>query len=169
MAGAYHESTAVFEPGPEAFAKTFSRGKPQVVWTRLVADLETPVSAYMKLAQQDAGKQDRAASVPMSFLLESVEGGINRGRYSMIGVAPDLVFRAMGEHAEVNRDALTNSDSFVPLPGKTLEALRALLAESAIELPAELPPMAVGVFGFMGYDTVRLVEHLPAMPVDALR
>ena len=168
MAGAYHESAAVFEPGPEAFAAAFAQGKPQVVWTRLVADLETPVSAYMKLAQQDAGKSHGGIDAPMSFLLESVEGGINRGRYSMIGIAPDVVFRAQGERAEVNRDALDHPDRFVPMPGKTLEALRALLAESAIALPAQLPPMAVGVFGYMGYDTVRLVEHLPAMPPDKL-
>ena len=168
MAGAYHESAAVFEPGPEAFAKVFSQGKAQVVWTRLVADLETPVSAYMKLAQHDAGKAGTDKIQPMSFLLESVEGGINRGRYSMIGIAPDVVFRAQGERAEVNRNALTKPDGFVPMPGKTLEALRALLAESAIALPEQLPPMAVGVFGYMGYDTVRLVEHLPKTPPDAL-
>jgi anthranilate synthase component I len=168
MAGAYHESAAVFEPGIEAFAASFSQGKPQVVWTRLVADLETPVSAYMKLAQQEAGKASTVANAPMSFLLESVEGGINRGRYSMIGIAPDLIFRAQGERAEVNRDARDNPAAFKPLPGKTLEALRALLAESAIELPEQLPPMAVGVFGYMGYDTVRLVEHLPKTPPDGL-
>ena len=168
MAGAYHENSAVFEPGPEAFAKVFSLGKPQVVWTRLVADLETPVSAYMKLAQQDAGKASGAGDAPMSFLLESVEGGINRGRYSMIGIAPDLVFRANGEHAEINRRPGSHPGDFTPLLGKTLEALRALLTESAIDLPAQLPPMSVGVFGYMGYDAVRLVEHLPDTPPDAL-
>ena len=120
MAGAYHENSAVFEPGPEAFAKAFSLGKPQVVWTRLVADLETPVSSYMKLAQQDAGKASGAGDAPMSFLLESVEGGINRGRYSMIGIAPDLVFRANGEHAEINRRPATHPGDFTPMPGKTI-------------------------------------------------
>src|SRR5262245_50032663 len=63
-------------PTPEAFAKAYAGGEPQVVWTRLVADLETPVSVYLKLAQGG----------PMSFLLESVEGGAARGRYSVIGL-----------------------------------------------------------------------------------
>ena len=173
MPGAYHESAAVIEPGLDAFSAAYARGKPQVVWTRLVADLETPVSAYMKLAHADvagscADTSGTPSSGPMSFLLESVEGGINRGRYSMIGLAPDLVFRANGQHAEVNRNPSAAPDAFAPLPGGTLEALRSLLAESAIELPSQLPPMATGVFGYMGYDTVRLVEHLPATPPDTL-
>jgi anthranilate synthase component 1 len=128
------------------------------VFTRLVADLETPVSAYLKLA---AGR-------PMSFLLESVEGGATRGRYSVIGLAPDLVWRASGDRAEVNRTAASRPQAFRLDERPTLASLRALLAESAIDLPPELPPMAAGVFGYMGYDTVRLVEHLPDVPPDDL-
>ena len=77
-----------------------------MVWTTLVADLETPVSAFLKLG---GGK-------PMSFLLESVEGGEARGRYSIIGLEPDLIWRANGTRAEVNRAARTKSDAFVPCP-----------------------------------------------------
>ena len=80
-------------PSLEAFAKRYEAGEAQVVWTRLVADLETPVSVYLKLAQ---GK-------PLSFLLELVEGGAARGRYSVIGLEPDVVWRANGEAAEINR------------------------------------------------------------------
>ena len=151
---------AAFEvlPALDTFAKTYGRGAPQVVWTRLVSDLETPVSAYMKVAQ---GR-------PMTFLLESVEGGAVRGRYSMIGLAPDLVWRANGNAAEINRTPAKQLDQFKPLGQPTLEALRTLLAESAIDLPEDLPPMAAGVFGHMGYDTVRLVEHLPDVPPDVL-
>ena len=146
------------EPAFDSFAKTYAEGAPQVVWTKLVCDLETPVSAYMKVAQ---GR-------PMTFLLESVEGGASRGRYSMIGLAPDLVWRANGDKAEINRTPDKRLDTFKPLPQPTLEALRTLLAESAIELPADLPPMAAGVFGHMGYDTVRLIERLPDTPPDVL-
>jgi anthranilate synthase component 1 len=145
-------------PDFESFAKRYGRGEPQVVFTRLVADLETPVSAYLKLA---AGR-------PMSFLLESVEGGATRGRYSVIGLAPDLVWRACGERAEVNRTAASRPQAFRADERPTLVSLRALLAESAIDLPPALPPMAAGVFGYMGYDTVRLVEHLPSVPPDDL-
>ena len=82
-------------PHPELaeFVGTYDAGRPQVVWTSLVADLETPVSAMLKLA---AGR-------PYSLLLESVEGGAVRGRYSGIGLKPDLIWRCYGERAEINR------------------------------------------------------------------
>ena len=146
------------EPDAGQFARAYDAGRPQVVWTRLVSDLETPVSAYLKIA---SGR-------PMSFLLESVEGGATRGRYSMIGLAPDIVWRADGNVAEINRSPATKPDAFKREPLPTLAALRALLAESAIELPEAVPPMAAGVFGYMGYDTIRLVEHLPAPRPDVL-
>ena len=129
-----------------------------MVWTKLIADLETPVSAYLKLA--------RAGT--MSFLFESVEGGAVRGRYSMIGLNPDLIWRANGTRAEVNRTPAVSPDAFEPEPLPTLASLRALIESSAIDLPPALPPMAAGVFGYMGYDTIRLVEHLPNINPDDL-
>ncbi len=84
-------------PDFEAFARAYEAGGATVAVTTLVADLETPVSAYLKLARSHAGNM---------FLLESVEGGAQRGRYSMIGLDPDLVFRTTGERAEINRRAL---------------------------------------------------------------
>ncbi|MFM2422308.1 MAG: hypothetical protein RL291_838 [Pseudomonadota bacterium] len=146
------------EPKADAFAKTYAKGKAQVVWARLVADLETPVSAYLKLAE---GRR-------FTSLLESVEGGAVRGRYSFIGIDPDIVWRANGAKAEINRTALTKPDAFKPEKKPTLESLRALLSESAIDLPEGLPPNAAGVVGFMGYDTVRLIERLPNINPDAL-
>lgn len=104
----------------------------------------------------------------MSFLLESVEGGSKRGRYSVIGLEPDLIWRAHGDRAEINRSPQSDPLAFTPLPEPTLQSLRALLDESAIALPSELPPMAAGVFGYMGYDTVRLIEKLPEMTPDVL-
>jgi anthranilate synthase component 1 len=150
------------EPSFEAFAKAYEDGTPQVVWTRLIADLETPVSAYLKLTGARAGRQR------MSALLESVEGGAVRGRYSGIALEPDIIWRATGSTAEINRTPTTRPDVFKREAKPALEALRALLAESAITLPESLSPMAAGVFGYMGYDTVRLVERLPNQPPDAL-
>ena len=147
----------VFPPAG-AFTPAYEAGEAQLVWTRLVADLETPVSAYLKLGAQK----------PMSFLLESIEGGSARGRYSVIGLAPDVVWRAFGERAEVNRRPQTTPDTFAADDKPTLQSLRALLAESAIALPEGLPPMAAGIFGYIGYDTVRLIEKLPEMRPDAL-
>src|SRR2546421_5765434 len=146
------------EPAAEAFAARFARAEPQVVWTTLVADLETPVSAFLKVAGGRA----------MSFLFESVEGGAVRGRYSIIGLEPDVVWRANGTRAEINRAARMKPDSFTPCPGTPLAALRALIAESRIALPEKLPPMAAGLFGYLGYDMVRLMEELPPPNPDPI-
>jgi anthranilate synthase component 1 len=148
----------IIEPAPDEFAARYDGGAPQVVWTHLVADLETPVSAFLKIADGQ----------PMGFLFESVEGGAVRGRYSIIGLAPDLIFRANGAHAEINRTASQAKDAFVPCPQRPLEALRALIAESRIELPDALPPPAAGLFGYLAYDMVRQMERLPDVNPDPL-
>ena len=135
------------EPQATAFAKTYARGKAQVVWTKLVADLETPVSAFLKIAGGRA----------MSFLLESVEGGAVRGRYSIIGIDPDAIWRANGSQAEIDRSPRAKKRTWTPCSGSPLAALRAFIAESRIDIPHGLPPMAAGVFGYLGYDTVRLI------------
>jgi anthranilate synthase component 1 len=145
-------------PSLDAFTRRYRAGEPQAVWTRLVADLETPVSVYLKLAQ---GR-------PFSFLLESVEGGASRGRYSVIGLSPDVVWRAAGETAEVNRDPGRKPEAFKPEAEPALASLRALLSCSRLALPPELPPMSAGVFGYMGYDTVRLIETLPEVKDNEL-
>jgi anthranilate synthase component 1 len=151
------------EPSAQSFAARYAAGEPQVVWTTLVADLETPVSAYLKVAGARPG-----AAAPMSFLLESVEGGAVRGRYSIIGLDPDVIFRVNGVHAEINRTVQTDPAAFVPVNDAPLTALRDLIGESRIALPAALPPMAAGVFGYLGYDMVRLMEDLPPPGPDPL-
>ena len=145
-------------PDFPAFEKAYAATAPQVVWTDLVADLETPVSAMLKLAD---GRPD-------SFLLESVEGGAIRGRYSFIGLKPDLIWRCFGDRAEINRHARFDRDAFEPCPGGAIDSLRAVVAESHIELPDHLPPMAAGLVGYMAYDVVRLVERLPDENPDVL-
>ncbi|MEQ8825787.1 MAG: anthranilate synthase component I [Filomicrobium sp.] len=145
-------------PSFDQFKAGFDRRTPQLVFTKLVADLETPVSAYLKLAAEHGN----------GLLLESVEGGAQRGRYSIIGIKPDITWRAFGTRAEINRTPETGDKGFTPEEAQTLDALRALLDESKIDVPAGLPPMAAGVFGYMGYDTVRLIEHLPNVPPDDL-
>jgi anthranilate synthase component 1 len=146
------------EPSETVFAERYGRGEAQVVWTTLVADLETPVSAFLKLGGGEA----------MSFLLESVEGGAVRGRYSIIGLEPDLIWRTGSAKAEINRAARTKADAFVPCPEPPLQALRSLITESRIALPDNLPPMAAGVFGYLGYDIVRLMEELPPPNPDPI-
>ena len=145
------------EPQAGAFARRYARGEPQVVWTTLVSDLETPVSAFLKIA---SGR-------PMSFLLESVEGGAVRGRYSIIGLDPDLVWRTVDGRAEISR-ARHAGNEFAPCNEAPLAALRTLINESRIELPDVLPPMAAGIFGYLGYDMVRLMEELPRPNPDPI-
>jgi anthranilate synthase component 1 len=126
-------------------------------WTG-VSDLETPVAAFLKLAHGQ----------PNSFLLESIEGGAARGRYSVIGMAPDLIWRCRNGVAEINRHAISAPHAFVPEPLPPLESLRALLAECAMPPQPGLPPMAGGLVGYLGYDMARQMERLPSKNIDAL-
>ena len=150
------------QPDVHAFRAAYEAGRPQVVWRTLVADLETPVSAFLKLGE--AGKH--------AFLLESVEGGAVRGRYSVIGLEPDLIWRCVGNRAWINRAARTEPQAFVPCPvaerSGALDSLRALVAESRIDIPSFLPPMAAGLVGYMAYDMIRLVERLPDANPDEI-
>ncbi|MGB5558593.1 MAG: anthranilate synthase component I, partial [Paracoccaceae bacterium] len=114
------------QPSFDAFQSGYDRGENQVVYTRLAADLDTPVSLMLKLTE---ARTD-------SFMLESVTGGEVRGRYSIIGMKPDLIWRCRGETSQINRDARFDPEAFGDLPGHPLDTLRALIAESHIDLPA---------------------------------
>ena len=150
--------TAGDPDGFDAFSRGWSLGRPQVVVRRLVDDLETPVSAFLKVGH---GRIH-------AFLLESVEGGAVNGRYSIITREPDLVWRCRGGRAEMARGADIAAERFEPEPTDALTSLRALMAASRFELPAGLPPMAAGLFGVFGYDMVRLLEPLGAPNPDPL-
>ena len=146
-------------PTFDAFAEGFEAGRNQLVYTRLAADLDTPVSLMLKLA---AARKD-------SFILESVTGGEVRGRYSMIGMKPDLIWDCRGEISRLNRQARFDADAFDTLDGHPLDTLRALLDECRIDdMPDDLPAGAAGLFGYLGYDMIRLVEHLPDVNPDPL-
>ena len=145
-------------PAFDVFKPTYEAGTPQLVWSELIADLETPVAAYMKLTEGEA----------YSFLLESVEDGDIRDRYSMIGLAPDLLFRISDGQPELNRAAAVDLESYSPMQGKPLDALRAVLAESRLDMPETLAPMSAGIFGYMAYDMVRHMEDLPNTNPDVM-
>src|SRR6266576_3668244 len=127
-------------PGFSAFASAYEAGKPQALYVRLIADLETPVSAFLKLAE---GRDN-------AFLLESVQGGETRGRYSIIGLKPDLIWRCRDGKAEINTQARAAPSSFVPDrdADAPLKSLRRLVKQMQMQLPAGLPPMSVGLFGY---------------------
>ncbi|MET3723386.1 anthranilate synthase component I family protein [Sphingomonas trueperi] len=140
--------------GLDAARAALAAGRPALVWRQQVADTETPVAAALKLIEPGRG----------DFLLESVEGGSVRGRHSLIGLAPDLVFRATGSEAEINRHWLTDRAAFEPLPADPLAALRTLVADCRMDVPAELPRALACLVGYFSYETVGLVEKLPRPP-----
>ncbi|KPF91134.1 anthranilate synthase [Novosphingobium sp. AAP83] len=133
-------------------------GKPALIWRKLIVDTETPVGAALKLMESGRG----------DFLLESVQGGEVRGRYSLLGLDPDLVFRATGEAAEINRIWRHDKAAFAPLPENALTELRALVAACRIDVPAALPPALACLVGYFGYETIGLVEKLPRAPQSDL-
>ncbi|MDO5705913.1 MAG: chorismate-binding protein, partial [Paracoccus sp. (in: a-proteobacteria)] len=144
-------------PDFAAFERGWQSGRNQLVTLRLAADLDTPVSLMLKLAEAQ----------PLSFMLESVTGGEVRGRYSIVGMKPDLIWDCRGNSARLNRQARF-SDDFVVDDRPPLDSLRALIAESRIDMPEGIPPVAAGLFGYLGYDMIRLVEHLPDVNPDPL-
>ena len=139
----------------DAAAAALVADRPALVWRKLVADCETPVGAALKLIEDGRG----------DFLLESVEGGEVRGRYSLLGLDPDLVFRATGASAEINRTWRHDRTAFEPLGGDSLTELRALVGACRIDVPAELPSALACLVGYFGYETYGLVEKL-ARPAE---
>ena len=148
----------ILSPTFEEFRVAYVAGRPQLVLGRLINDLETPVSAFLKIGRGE----------PYAFLFESVEGGAWRGRYSVITLRPDLIWRCHGERAELSEGADIAAGRFKPLESGALESLRDLVAGSRFDLPPGAPPMCGGLFGAIGYDMVRLVERLPGVKPDTL-
>jgi len=146
------------QPSFSEFEAGWTAGRNQIVWARLAADLDTPVSLMLKLGDARAD----------TFMLESVTGGEVRGRYSIVGMKPDLVWQCHGTQSRINREARFDRQSFSDLPGHPLQTLRDLLAECRIEMPEGLPAVSAGLFGYLGYDMIRLVEHLPDVNPDPL-
>jgi anthranilate synthase component 1 len=141
------------------FSEQYTAGKSQIVWRRIVADLETPVGTYLKLAQ---GRKN-------TFLLESVQDASVRGRYSIIGTQPDVILKVEAGAATINRGAQVDETSFEPLSELPLDALRSLVADSKIDVPAGLPPQSAGIYGYLGYEMVRYMEVLPDSNPDHLQ
>lgn len=154
-------------PNIQEFTNAYTQRKRQVVYTRYTADLETPVSVMLKLAER--------GELPFSFMLESVSGGDNRGRYSVVGFDPDMIWQCTKGQSSIHKLADDNNAStpvapaFVPQSGCPLHHLRQLIKDSRIDdLPAAIPPIACGVFGFLGYEMIGLIETLPPAKTDPI-
>ena len=140
--------------GRAAALEALAQGRGAVVWERLIADVETPVSAALKLIEPGRG----------DWVLESVESGETRGRYSLIGLDPDLMFEVTGDAARINREWRRDREAFKPLETDALQALRDLVAECRFDVPEGLPKALATLVGFFAYETIGLVERIPRAP-----
>ncbi|NCT40855.1 MAG: anthranilate synthase component I [Alphaproteobacteria bacterium] len=145
----------MFLPDYDTFEKNVNAGKTQLLSHTMPADMDTPVSAYLKLC----------GHAPHGFLFESVEGGKNLGRYSIIGHKPDLIWNCQDGNVTV-----TSNNKTTTIDADALTSLREYIGANTIdEYAPNLPPMAVsGLFGYLGYDMVRLIEDIPCNNPDDL-
>jgi anthranilate synthase component 1 len=146
-------------PDFATFQEKFDKHIPQVVSATLIADLETPVSAVLKLHKPGEP----------CFLLESVQGGETLGRYSIIGLKPDLLWRCRGNRAQINHSATIVEKDFKEVKEDSLTSLKSLLRDCRMDIPDSLPPMAAGLIGYMSYDMVKLMETLPDENPDSIK
>ncbi len=144
-------------PNVDDFTSIYNQKKPQIIYTRHIADLETPISALQKLCADKSN----------CMLLETVNKGTFKDRYSMVGMEPDIIWRANGNSSQINRTALDLQKNFKSQSGNSLDNLRALLNESQIDMPEDIPPM-MGVYGYMGFDSFKLIETVDANLPDPL-
>ncbi|MDB3861192.1 anthranilate synthase component I [Paracoccaceae bacterium] len=145
-------------PQYKDFEKNYQNGINQLVYCRLAADLDTPVSLMMKLTNEEEN----------SFILESVTGGEIRGRYSIIGMRPDKIWKCLGNENYIKIINDDGSGVFEKQDEDPLTGLRKLLSDSYIDIPKNLPQSSAGIFGYLGYDTIRLVENLPNLNPDPI-
>jgi anthranilate synthase component 1 len=141
-------------PSREEFAALARDYTVVPVWRELLADLTTPVAAFARLT--GSGDQDRA------FLLESVEHAERWGRWSFVGRRPSATLIAAEGRISVEGELPAG----IPLDRGVLAAVEGLLHAYRSPTIEELPPLHGGVVGYLGYDVVREVEHLPSVPPD---
>ncbi|GIU66160.1 anthranilate synthase component I [Candidatus Phycosocius spiralis] len=146
-------------PGFETFKAAYDQGRGLPLYAKRIDDLETPVSALAKLGADRLG----------SCLFESVEGGETRGRYSIVACDPDLIYKVGTNGAAIAPvDEAGRIGAYQTLTAAPIDALRQLLTQSALDFPADLPPPAAGIFGYLAYETVRHVERIPATKPDPI-
>jgi anthranilate synthase component 1 len=142
----------MISPSLTEFKKKLRKGNLIPVWQEVLADFDTPVSAFKKI---ESGKY--------SFLLESVEGGEKWGRYSFLGSEPSVIFKSKNGNIEITEKGKTKK-SF----GNPIDALRDLLSRYKPVTTPELPRFHGGAVGYFSYDIVRHIEDLPEIGVDDL-
>ena len=147
-----HQAAAV-RPGAEEFAQQAADGHVVPVYREILADIDTPVSAYMKLR----GETDFA------FLFESVEGGERAARYSFLGIRPTQIFRSRDQSVSIENRLDGSTRSFEADPR---QALREFMAPYTPVSQPGLPPFTGGAVGYLAYDGIRLAEDIPETTTD---
>lgn len=140
-------------PSFTGFKEKLEKGNLVPVWTEILADFDTPVSALSKIETGD-----------YAFLLESVEGGEKWGRYSFLGTEPSVVFRSKESNVEI-----IENGTAVKTEGNPIDSLRELLSRYTPVVNMDLPRFHGGAVGYFGYDVVRFVEKLPEIANDDLK
>ena len=146
----------MYKPSLKEFIKLSQKGNVIPVYMEINADLDTPVSAFLKIKQGD-----------YSFLLESVEGQEKIARYSFLGTNPSLIFKSKGRKIEVIDVLKNKSRSFVTKKTPLDEIKKIMQDFRSVEL-AGLPRFYGGLVGYMGYDAVRFFEKIPDKNKDSL-
>jgi anthranilate synthase component I len=144
----------MFQPSLDEFKRKAKKGNLIPVYREILADMDTPVSAFQKI---DDNRH--------SFLLESMEGGEKWARYSFLGSRPSVIVKSFGKSVEITRDGKTSKSTFEQDP---LEVVKKVLSAYKPVLDPSLPRFFGGAVGFMGYDVVRFFEELPAREKEGL-
>ena len=137
----------IFKPDLDLFKKNYESGQRQVLFSSFPADVHTPVSSLIKLEKED-----------YVFLFESVEKGSQKGRYSVIGLKPDLIWECRNNKCKVidkNLKKQTYETNITPL-----RSLRNLIKKNKFKTPNEIPSISSGLFGYMGYEMIQYFERI---------
>ena len=150
-----NNTQSAIKPGRAGFRDLANQGNIVPVYKEVLADMDTPVSAYLKLRTES----------DCSFLFESIEGGERAARYSFLGIAPTVLFRSRADQIQIEDRRSGESRKFT---GVAIDELKKLMSSAqAVRLP-ELPRFTGGAVGYLGYDGIRLVEELPDTCEDDL-
>ncbi|MCK5594582.1 anthranilate synthase component I [bacterium] len=145
----------MYHPTKKEFIKKTKLGNLIPVYKEIIADTQTPVSAYKQVSHGDK----------FSFILESVERGEQFGRYSFIGTDPEIVFKCKNNKGSI---FTKNKEKQVSLSGNPLPFLKHMMAKYRFVADDSLPPFCGGAVGYFSYDVIRFIEKLPMHTADDL-
>ncbi len=135
------------KPDFNLFQKNYISGKKQLLFLSFAADIHTPVSVLLKLKKEK-----------YTFLYESVEKGSQKGRYSVIGLKPDLIWECKNNICQLKD--LNFSNKKMIINKKPLDSLKELMNNNKLKLPYNIPSITTGIFGYMGYEMIQYFENI---------